>query len=61
MKKITFTIDMAAEIGSLTPRTVQISELSEPAGIIPIGIEIPSFWLSLISRPFRTCMITKIK
>ena len=52
---------MAAEIGSLTPRTVQISELSEPAGIIPIGIEIPSFWLSLISRPFRTCMITKIK
>lgn len=40
---ITFTIEIAAETGSLTPRTVQTSELSEPAGIIPMGIEIPSF------------------
>ena len=60
-KKNTFTIDMAAETGSLTPRTVQTRELSEPAGIIPIGMEIPSFWLSLLSRPFRTCMITEVK
>ena len=50
---------MAAEIGSLTPRTVQTNELSEPAGIIPIGIEIPSFWLSLLNRPFKTCKVTK--
>lgn len=50
---------IAAETGSLTPRTVQTNELSEPAGIIPIGIEIPSFWLSLLSKPFRTC--TQIK
>lgn len=39
----TFTIAIAAEIGSLTPRTVHTSELSEPAGITPIGIDIPSF------------------
>jgi hypothetical protein len=24
-------------------------------------MEIPSFWLSLLSRPFRTCMITEVK
>lgn len=53
-KKFTFTIDIAAETGSLMPRTVQTSELSDPAGIMPIGIEIPSFWLSLLSRPFKT-------
>ena len=58
--RATFTIANAAETGSLTPRTVQTSELSEPAGIIPIGIEIASFWLPLLSRPFRTCKITKI-
>jgi len=39
----TFTTAIAAEIGSLTPKTVQTRELSEPAGIIPIGIEIASF------------------
>lgn len=53
-KNDTFTIAMAAETGSLTPRTVHTSELSEPAGIIPIGIDIPSFWLSLLRRPLRT-------
>lgn len=53
----TFTIVIAAEIGSLTPKIVQTSELSEPAGIMPIGIEIASFWLSLLSKPFRTCTI----
>jgi len=57
IKSVTFTIAIAAETGSLTPRTVQTNELSEPAGIIPIGIEIPSFWLSRVSRPFRTCII----
>jgi hypothetical protein len=39
----TLTIDNAAEIGSLTPKTVQISELSDPAGIIPIGTEAAIF------------------
>lgn len=53
-KNATFTIAIAAETGSLTPRTVHTSELSEPAGIIPIGIDIPSFWLSLLSRPLTT-------
>lgn len=53
-KNATFTIAIAAEIGSLTPRTVHTSELSEPAGMIPIGIDIPSFWLSLLRRPLRT-------
>jgi len=42
-KNATFTIAIAAETGSLTPRTVHTNELSEPAGIIPIGIDIPSF------------------
>ena len=42
-KNATFTMAIAAETGSLTPRTVHTSELSEPAGIIPIGIDIPSF------------------
>ena len=40
---LTLTIDNAAEIGSLTPKTVQISELSDPAGIIPIGTEAAIF------------------
>lgn len=53
-KNATFTIAIAAETGSLTPRTVHTNELSEPAGIIPIGIDIPSFWLSLLRRPLRT-------
>lgn len=57
---VTFTIVNAAETGSLTPRTVQTNELSEPAGMIPMGIEIPSFWLPLLSRPFRTCTITTV-
>jgi hypothetical protein len=35
----TLTTDNAADIGSLTPNTVQTSELSDPAGIIPIGME----------------------
>lgn len=39
----TLTIDSAAEIGSLTPKTVQTSELSDPAGIIPIGTEAAIF------------------
>lgn len=34
---------MAAETGSLTPRTVHTKELSEPAGIMPMGTDIPSF------------------
>jgi len=42
-KHFTLTIDNAAEIGSLTPKTVQISELSDPAGIIPIGTEAAIF------------------
>lgn len=36
-------MDIAAEIGSLIPRTVQTKELSEPAGIMPIGTETASF------------------
>jgi hypothetical protein len=40
---LTLTIDNAADIGSLTPKTVQTSELSDPAGIIPIGTETASF------------------
>jgi len=39
----TLTMDSAAEIGSLTPMTVQTSELSDPAGIIPIGTEAATF------------------
>lgn len=39
----TLTIDIAAEIGSLTPNTVQTSELSDPAGIIPIGTDTATF------------------
>jgi len=39
----TLTTDSAAEIGSLTPKTVQTSELSDPAGIIPIGTEAATF------------------
>lgn len=46
---------MAAETGSLTPRTVHTKELSEPAGIMPMGTDIPSFWLSRLSKPFKTC------
>lgn len=52
--KHTLTIAMAADTGSLTPSTVQTKELSEPAGMIPIGTEIASFWLSLVSKPFKT-------
>lgn len=52
----TLTMEIAAETGSLSPRTVHTKELSEPAGIIPIGIEIASFWLSLLSKPFKTCI-----
>ena len=39
----TLTMDSAAEIGSLTPKTVQTSELSDPAGIIPIRTEAATF------------------
>lgn len=55
----TFTIDNAAGIGSLTPKTLQASELSEPAGTMPIGGKIFPFVSTLLSKPLRTCMITK--
>lgn len=48
-------MDIAAEIGSLIPRTVQTKELSEPAGIMPIGTETASFWSFLLRSPLRTC------
>lgn len=39
----TLTMASAAEIGSLIPRTVQTRELSDPVGMMPIGIEMASF------------------
>lgn len=42
------TIAIAADTGFLTLRTIQAKELSEPAGMIPIGTDMASFWLSLL-------------
>ena len=51
----TLTINNDAEIGSLTPKTVQTSELSDPAGIIPTGIDTASALSLLMRRPLSTC------
>jgi hypothetical protein len=51
---LTLTINTDAEIGSLTPKTVQTSELSDPAGIIPTGMDTASALSLLLRRPFST-------
>jgi hypothetical protein len=38
------------------PRTVHTNELSEPAGIIPMGNRIATSKSSLLSNPFKTCI-----
>jgi hypothetical protein len=58
---LTLTINNDAEIGSLTPKTVQTSELSDPAGIIPTGMDTASALSVLLRRPFSTCRTINIQ